>query len=742
MNWTEGNLARHSRGRANNEVLRRQKQHFARARSRMLSGQARQSPVAISFLNDTHKPQARAESDPSTSQQQDTNTFQSDGRPFNESRTPWRIRNVAFGQDDTREARQESASLSPWGAYQASNRKRPALAEIFNQEQANEKRRRLLEKPDWAGLEMQQPIDLVLPGQTRMSSGRRWSKIDPNTTRHSLDVQQRGHRTLSASRNYSSEHVKTFQQRPLGPIRVRIGSQSVTNTADSPDWLSSEEQMQALRMPRNRSRRYAQNEPRRGSSVSLSSGDRECSYSMISTDDASCSIQTKHEDSSKIHHPIPQRAHTSKILQWSPSFRSDDSVSVHAQIGRPKRWPPSEVAADMRWLEHIMPAENICIPLTRGSSLLESPPHRPDISPGISELLVQSSQVNHRDSEGTPVHSSSEEVRRAGYLQPVNQPSILSTAASQSITSHGIPSFEASHGMMPGATKTCKRPPQVISSIDPPTSEQRHTGMTGNPNSLVNRTKDAKSCDNSKSTKIHGKVHQSEADDNDAWMKFVFGDCEVDSHAEVFREALHEAARDLALPRTPQKAAKIAFGGDINYEVEAPQTSNQSISAQRGSEEASSNSATTSRFAIIGSPSPEQMPPIRHQGEMEEDLVTPPTNVSDDTRFTTSPIPVDVSSGSGVPPTDSPKSNEATVDGSTVSEISQQIFRFAAPRTFVGKLARSGIKPKDIPSQSAITGSRGQRRTTTGRRSKKKKWSDDRANIRELPDFDEDPIEE
>ncbi|KAF7542050.1 hypothetical protein G7054_g9 [Neopestalotiopsis clavispora] len=667
MNWTEGNLARHSRGRANNEVLRRQKQHFARARSRMLSGHARHSPVTISFLDGTHKHHTRTASWQSSPHVQEEDTSRSSERHSNESRSPWHPRNAITGTRHTRDSRQEGNTLSNGHAYHADNRKRPALAEIFNQEQVNEKRRRLLDKPDWAGLEMQQPIDLVLPGQAHTSSGRRWSKILPDNPRHILSTERRGDLTRPRNENHSREHLGTFQQRPAGPIRVRVGSQSVTHTADSHEWPSSAGHMQAQRL---------------------------------------------------LHSPpsIPQRAQMSAFLQWSPSSKSDDSGSIHAQIGRPKRRPPSELAADARWLEHIMPAENLCIPLTRGSSLLESPPYRPDVSPGISELLSQSSQVHHQDHEGLSVDPSSAGTTRSASLHVTNQSSLIFKAEKKNMASQTTPCLESVH-----LSEEQQGKPVITHSLE----------------SFIGRAGDTQPCEHSKSAEDDAKVSQPDTDDNAAWMKFVFGDGgEVESQARVFQEAVHEAAEKLCLPSTPRRAPVILLDGNPSYEAKVAQNSDQSMSAQRGSEEKSSDSVATSQLVTIGSLSPEERPANQDLEEWEDFLLAHPTNISDIREPTSPSKPLDAPSRS----IDSPKSDKATVDDSTISAISQPIFRFSAPQTFIGKLARSGIKLNDISSRPDITGRRGHQRTTA-RRCTRKKRSDERTDIRALPDFDGDPIE-
>ncbi|KAF3005547.1 hypothetical protein E8E14_006551 [Neopestalotiopsis sp. 37M] len=349
----------------------------------------------------------------------------------------------------------------------------------------------------------------------------------------------------------------------------------------------------------------------------------------------------------------------SAFLQWSPSSKSDDSGSIHAQIGRPKRRPPSELAADARWLEHIMPAENLCIPLTRGSSLLESPPYRPDVSPGISELLSQSSQVHHQDHEGLSVDPSSAGTTRSASLHVTNQSSLILKAEKKNMTSQTTPCLESVH-----LSKEQQGKPVIIHSLE----------------SFIGRTGDTQPCEHSKSAEDDAKVSQPGTDDNAAWMKFVFGDGgEVESQARVFQEAVHEAAEKLGLPSTPRRAPVILLDGIPSYEAKVAQDSDQSMSAQRGSEEKSSDSVATSQLVTTGSLSPEEMPANQDLEEWEDFLLANQTNISDIREPTSPSKPLDAPSRS----IDSPKSDKATVDDSTIPAISQPIFRFSAPQTFI-----------------------------------------------------------
>ncbi|KAI0134235.1 hypothetical protein BJ170DRAFT_609026 [Xylariales sp. AK1849] len=65
--------------------------------------------------------------------------------------------------------------------------------------------------------------------------------------------------------------------------------------------------------------------------------------------------------------------------------------------------------------------------------------------------------------------------------------------------------------------------------------------------------------------------------------------------------------------------------------------------------------------------------------------------------------------------------------------------RFAMPHTFVGKLAASGLMPNTLPLPARVSGGG---TGTRGRGRSRKKIFDGRTDIRSLPDFDGDPIEE
>ncbi|KAI0171141.1 hypothetical protein BJ166DRAFT_214560 [Pestalotiopsis sp. NC0098] len=743
MNWTEGNLARHSRGRANNEVLKRQKEHFAKARSRVLGGNVKKSPISISFLDPAQSHNVLPFTRRSTFHVQGESPPRRRSHQFDGSRSPVPLLRTKFREFDTHERdsskdRRESP-VDLVSTVQTSTRKRSALAEIVIQEQTNEKRRRLLQNPDWAGLEMQQPLDLVLPGQRRMASGRVWSKVEPSDAKYG--GQQRARIVLPDSRRASRQQLESSrQERPSGPIRVQIGSQSVTHTADTNEWLSSEEQGQVPEMLQTRSRRVAQIERTRESSISSDPKHREYSDSITSMSRSSCSRQFEGGVSPAIHHPIPRRLDMSTVLQWSPSSRSSDSGSLHAQIGRPKRRPPSEIADNERWLRHIMPEDKLSIPLTRGSSLLDSPPYRPAISPGISELLSQHTHLPHEYPEGSVVESSSGIITSPGYIQTSNQSMAVPSTIDDNSTQTNKTSFlNPSHGVTTHTAQTTKQK-QQLTKLDKSFADDHclSTLADGAVNRL-NIKEQPQPVDDSRDSRPHTKFPLLQAVDDAAWMKFIYGDSENETQAEAFREAINEVTKELRSPRTSRKRNDLTCGDDSG-ETEESHGFNQSVEAQKGSDVTSSGYATTSISATRGSKSPGFMQSDQDLEDMTTDFLASSTRTS--RRDSISPPPPSTTpSVSDLPTTDPPKSDQATVDESIISEIPQPVFRFAAPQSFVGKLAGSSADPDHLLQQHSVPKNRRSGPWSTSKRSRKTR-SDGRTDIRALPDFHDDPIEE
>lgn len=169
-------------------------------------------------------------------------------------------------------------------------------------------------------------------------------------------------------------------------------------------------------------------------------------------------------------------------------------------------------------------------------------------------------------------------------------------------------------------------------------------------------------------------------DDDSAWMKFAFDGDSDQVEEKAFEEAAHQAAAELH-----------RFGSSTGFanapeSVTAPETDTTFGNVREKREFTSPETSSESHMATHG------------------------TVISE-----------------------SATSNMATV-GSTQVEESESRFRFAMPRTFVGKLVDSNATAQGPPLLSHGGGKR--------RGRPKKKAADGRTDIRRLPDFDGDPIEE
>lgn len=199
MNWTEGNLVRHSRGRQgkNKEIRARQREHFAKARASLLSSNVKTSPPSISFL--AHQANAsppvhhRASSVPRKRTQDD--------RPSRTSR---------FFEDTTVEL------PSPAEFQQAQ----------IEEEALRRKRQKLLLKGDWVGTNVQKPIGISFP-KPRASNGNPWgfphSQSSKQRLRHILGVRNTNGLVRTAE---TAAHLSQPVSR--SHLRIRIGSQERT----------------------------------------------------------------------------------------------------------------------------------------------------------------------------------------------------------------------------------------------------------------------------------------------------------------------------------------------------------------------------------------------------------------------------------------------------------------------------------------------------------------------------------
>lgn len=196
MNWTEGNLNRHSRARKGKEILLRQKEHFAKVRAGLLDANVKISPPSVSFL----APPAR----PPTSGRRD-----------------------ALKSTSSRKHHSDDDRLISSRYFSESNPKFPSPARLPKQETEDEamrqKRRKLLLKGDWVGTNVQKPIEMEFT-KPRGSPSNPWGvkksrrKASKQKLRQLTGVRHHGHNRARLSA------VDTFTPTSLRRIKVRVGS--------------------------------------------------------------------------------------------------------------------------------------------------------------------------------------------------------------------------------------------------------------------------------------------------------------------------------------------------------------------------------------------------------------------------------------------------------------------------------------------------------------------------------------
>ncbi|KAI0393259.1 hypothetical protein F5Y17DRAFT_466981 [Xylariaceae sp. FL0594] len=314
MNWTEGTLARHSRGRARNALIARQKQHFAKARANLLNNRAQKPPLTISFL----PPEAI-------------------------SGSPQRSLPIQVSHEEQSTA----PSFMPWQAdrgrpsYPPSNTDATGCADF-------EKRRRLLEKSDWAGLHLQEPLHISFPGQ--IYANRRWTRP--------LDV---AHPNWNQPVTVRRDKPRKLLKKPS--MRIRIGSQEIQQSHETSTQQSVAQYAYEFdHHPHRVQRRLAPGESRhdRHSDERASLGQRAeirqaTRPSSSSPSEPETPINVVYS-SSLIHEPVPRRDSKVPLQQWlSLQFGDDededDGQSMHVEVEESTRPVPSSQESEQRMWE-------------------------------------------------------------------------------------------------------------------------------------------------------------------------------------------------------------------------------------------------------------------------------------------------------------------------------------------------------------------------------------------------------
>lgn len=200
MNWTEGNLARHSRNRKNKDEFLRQREHFAKVRSGLLNPKTNLSPPSIALFAQAPFPISHASSPLAPNKTIPPNSSRKRPRDAVSAETSQYFTNI-------------NVELPNPATYQKEQAEEDAL---------RRKRQKLLMKRDWAGTDLQKPIQLEF-SKPRTSLGNPWGTSRPS--RHSSTKQR--FRNFLGLKGHNDQAAKNTNNNPMpvsrGEMKVRVG---------------------------------------------------------------------------------------------------------------------------------------------------------------------------------------------------------------------------------------------------------------------------------------------------------------------------------------------------------------------------------------------------------------------------------------------------------------------------------------------------------------------------------------
>ncbi|KAI0543678.1 hypothetical protein F4679DRAFT_90685 [Xylaria curta] len=591
MNWTEGSLARHSRGRQRNALVARQKQHFAKARSNLLNGCAKQGPIKISFL-------------PSEPSSESPHHIPVSRSPLDEPSSPLTL--------IKRESRPEHPTCLRDGNHEA-------LPTNLD------RRKRLLEKSDWAGLGLQKPLDISFPGQVYAT--KRWTRVA-----HAPDRAPNGPTRYAAA--YGDGRHERLKR---SSIRIQIGSQEVRPSIAASSQSSIERRGLELRR-----QAYVPRRDRIPETVRYvdSPGRQRHRYTNISSDDTSRVPPTLSGgpetpvnviySSSVIYEPAPRRHSDFQVLQWSPSG-SEDRGSMQVEIGRPVRpVSSSQESEQQRWKDWILPGNNS---------------NRPPDSP----LTILDAVETYGERSGSST------LTLPSHLQP-RLPSLHLSSEDDPRLEHDLPRrgdtevIVGSHGHLQ-ENQCLQKKHNVLSS-------------------------------NGQRTPL--KKLDDPDDLNNIWMKFAVGD--EDDSEELLMGAFKEAAHQAAVELRPSDTS--------------------------GSTDEYTENTATCRAEVSSMGHGSECDTTFHESSSDSNMATKGTTGSE-----------------------TALSSMATIG--SIDEPPRNSTRFIVPKAFIGKYAKTDTASVVRPTVAGMP--RGGKK---GKGRRRKMAADGRPEIRNLPNFYGDPIED
>lgn len=443
-----------------------------------------------------------------------------------------------------------------------------------------------------------------------------------------------------------------------------------------------------------------------------------------------------------IHCPFPVRMATHHSLGHVDSTNAGSAV---AEVGHPvSPVPASQVANNTVWRKWLAPSTATLNTSKAVEGSRESMSIR-EISPGVSGRYRQWSQESQSlppltdNSPAVSPEPESGETRDLANLPTSSEVSQILLKYNQFLSKFGEAQEQGleDEEHPPAADSVGSFSPRHATQDDVSESETR--AAMGDP-----------------------QIGQTDLDPEDAWKAFVFGSGDTDEVEEqALSEARHEAAQDMrpSEPSTPtpgnsplsESDSNIAAAGTVYTNEEAvSETTDDMPSSPSASETQEATFAPSSAAELSGHSSGRQVP-SEQPASIEADAGS--HVFSEDESGTDEPVDHDPMPSEEMTSTapemarrsPSPQSSleSASIVASMAVEAAQsefagteQNFQFAPPRLFVGSRSiPTGVR-RPGPGVAPLSFARPKR----GR--PRKRARDGRANIRALPNYSGDPIEE
>ncbi|EXF74500.1 hypothetical protein CFIO01_01978 [Colletotrichum fioriniae PJ7] len=444
MNWTEGALARHSRGKGWKPEIAKQKQYFAKARSG-LHGPPKPGLDSISFLSQQVNPSAYPTKRLPTVLSQNLPHFQqhqqhqqhrhSQHRQYNQNnqhnapqdhrlrmspRQPeWKEPLVAMDQGILQEPRSQHA---------ARKRKLPD----DDPELLDAKRHRLLQKGDWAGISVQKSLPLHFSGAGNSDGRQIWGFRNKHPTGQSGSIWEQNGIRRRPLQGKATSCIST--QGGDKDVRIRIGSEDIRYSGGSqitarssrnrlprtatqsknlrqseyfgpassqtsaqsygPPGLHGYRALPVYKTEPSTQRKHRQSATCRGNPPSSSMSPRSHRYptrlERLQKEGRSLFIESS---PSRVHHPVPRRLSQLVLLERSGKPASEMFGSTIGQVGRNpvQEVASSEYSENERWRKMIESHEDQ--PKSSFEQYSGASRKIVEISPGVSNILGSSSSV-------------------------------------------------------------------------------------------------------------------------------------------------------------------------------------------------------------------------------------------------------------------------------------------------------------------------------------------------------------